>query len=270
MSKQLSKKMLEALLRLYEEHTCPEVDKVTIKALILRGLVNNEVLITPMGRITAIECLSLEKQCGAIAIAHNILPWDSSSTPEQYAYAWLAEQGHIGSYCEGGGFGTVIKALCLNELERNSIFYGSCINAREDVCLKGVVGLSQIDKSRLETIFKQIGQTTRTEYLSAFAEIISYSLIRDWCPGLTLEFAEALFDAVPKEHFVKLARWVSLDHSHRNGWPDLTLIKDGGLTFVEVKTTDKLHYSQLITIPAIIKEIGADISVLQLSHANFQ
>ena len=38
-------------------------------------------------------------------------------------------------------------------------------------------------------------------------------------------------------------------YTYGNGWPDLTLIKDNEVLFIEVKTTDKMHESQLITIP---------------------
>jgi len=130
------------------------------------------------------------------------------------------------------------------------------------------VGLAHIETPKLEIIFRQIQQTTKAKYLASFSEIISHNLIREWYPGLSLAFADALFDAVPKAHFEQLARWVSKDPNHRNGWPDLTLVKNGRLKFVEVKTTDRLHHSQLVTIPALVREIGADVSVLELVSTN--
>ncbi len=268
MIKPLSKKMLDALLALQKAPEALKLDRGTIKALVGRGLVDTNSNITPLGSIKAIESLPLREQCHSISIGLSTTPWRSASTPETYAYNTFAKQGHIGTYCEGGGFGVAIKALCFDALTEASIFYGTCIDAREDACLKGVVGLAHIETSKLETIFKQLNQTTKTKYLAAFSEIISYSLIREWCPGLSLEFADALFDAVSKTHFEQLARWVSKDHNHSNGWPDLTLVKDGHLKFVEVKTTDRLHHSQLVTIPALVREIGADVSVLQLVSAN--
>ena len=258
--------MLSALAASLEAPMQAKIDRATINALVKRGLLDEDASLTQLGAITAIGCLPLEKQCRSIAIPYNTLSWDSASNPEFYAYNILVQQGYVGSYCEGGGFGTAIKALCLGELTRASIFYDTCIDAREDACLKGVVALSHIEKSKLEDIFRQILHTPRAQFIAAFSEIISYSAIREWYPGLTLEFAEALFDTVPKEHFIRLAKWISLDHTHRNGWPDLTLIKDGRLKFIEVKTTDKLHHSQLVAIPALIREISADIFVLQLSR----
>lgn len=268
MSKPLSKDMLNALVAL---HRAPELlwlGKGTAKALVSRGLLDANANITPFGSITAIECMPLKEQCCSIAVDLSTSSWGWTSSPETYAYGMFREQGYVGTYCEGGGFGTAIKALCLDALTETSIFFGTCIDAREDACLKGVVGLSHIETSKLDAIFNQIQQSTKTTYLAAFAEIMSYSPNREWYPGLSLAFADALFDAVPKSDFVQLAKWISKDPVHRNGWPDLTLVKGGRLKFVEVKTTDRLHHSQLVTIPALVREIDADVSVLQLVSAN--
>jgi hypothetical protein len=256
--------MLAALLTLHRAAEPLKLDRGTITALVSRGLIDTNGNITPLGSIRAIERLPLREQCQSISIEFRMRTWDAASSPEIYCYNLFAEQGHIGSYCEGGGFGAALKALCLDALTEASIFHGTCIDAREDACLKGMVGLAHIEAPKLEIIFKQIRQTTKAKYLDSFSEIISYKLIRELYPGLSLEFADALFDAVPKKGFEQLARWVSKDPNHRNGWPDLTLVKGGRLSFVEVKTTDKLHHSQLVTIPSLVREIGADVSVLQL------
>ena len=46
-----------------------------------------------------------------------------------------------------------------------------------------------------------------------------------------------------------LANQFQMDpYRFRSGWPDLTLVNGEYIEFVEVKTTDKLHYSQIDTI----------------------
>lgn len=253
---------LVALKKTANEHH----DKNTIKALVKRGLVDTNGNLTAIGSVKAVEYMPLHEQCDAISIICKSLTWtgETNIRPEVFAFNYFKQQGYEGIYCEGGGFGTAIKALCLDALTEASVFFGSFINAREDACLKGVVSLAHIEPSKLEAVIGQIKHTTKEKYLAAFMEINSCFLVRESYPGLTLEFAEALYDAVPKADFVKLARWISINPSHRNGWPDLTLIKEGQLMLVEVKTTDKLHHSQLVTIPALIKEIKADVSVLKL------
>lgn len=265
MSRPLTEAMHTALIALYKlPESITTLREGTLNALISRGLLDAHFSITPLGSITAIGRFPLEEQCRALHIDLNTRKWDWSSSPEIDAYEMFRGEGYVGTYCEGGGFGAAIKALCLDALTETSIFYGTSVNAREDACLKGVVGLSHVETPKLEKIFNQIQQCSKTTYLAAFAEITSYGFIREWYPGLTLEFADALFDAVPKSEFVRLAKWVSLHHTHRNGWPDLTLVKARRLKLVEVKTKDRLHCSQLVTIPALMREINADISVLQL------
>lgn len=268
MAKPLSKTMIDALMALHRAPGSLTLDRGTNKALIRRGLIDPEGNITPLGSIRVMERLPLNEQCRLIAIELGTSFWNSGSAPEEHCYNAFAQQGYVGTYCEGGGVGTAIKALCLDALTETSIFYGTCIDAREDACLKGVVGLSHLEEKKLQIVLRQIEDTPKVKYLAAFSEIISYNLIREWHPGLSIEFADALYDAVPKSHFLQLAKWISNAHEHRNGWPDLTLVKDGQLKFVEVKTTDKLHYSQLVTIPALVREIGADVSVLQLVRDN--
>lgn len=268
MTKPLSKNMINALLALKKAPETLKLDRGTTKALVNRGLIDSDGSITLLGSIKAMEHLPLREQCGSISIELCTSPWDSESSPEIYCYNAFARKGYIGSYCEGGGIGTAIKALCLDALTEASIFFGTCIDAREDACLKGVAGLSHLETEKLEKVLTQIKQTPKVKYLASFTEITSHSVIHEWHPGLSIEFADALFDAIPKSYFERLARWISKAHEHRNGWPDLTLIKDGRLKFVEVKTRDKLHRSQLVTIPALIREIGADVSVLQLVRAN--
>lgn len=264
MAKPLSKEMLNGLLALHRAPDSVTLGKGTIKALIARSLLDTNENLTHLGSITAIQCLPLKEQCRSIGIELTQSTWNASSRPEKYALNIFREQGYVGTHCEGGGFGAAIKALCLDALTEASIFFGTCIDAREDACLKDVVCLSHLEAPKLEMVLNQIQHRTKAEYLLAFSEIMSYRLIGEWCPSLNLEFADALFDAVPKSDFVRLARWISKDHCHRNGWPDLTLVKDGRLKFVEVKTTDRMHHSQLITIPALVREIAADVSVLQL------
>lgn len=262
--------MKSALIQLYDDPEFDDVPKRTMKALFDRKLTDSKNKITEAGETIVIASMPLAKQCDTLSIKLNKISWIKSSKPEYFALSYFEEKNYIGAACEGGAIGTAIKALCLDALTKSSIFYGTCIDAREDACLKGVVVLSGLENDNLQLVLQEIEHTSKSKYLNAFSEIISYSFIQEWYPGLTLEFANALYDALPKSTFVKIAKWISLDFSHRNGWPDLTLIKDNRLSFVEVKTTDKLHESQLNTIPALTKEIGLPVSIIKLEKQNQQ
>ena len=67
-----------------------------------------------------------------------------------------------------------------------------------------------------------------------------------------MEFADAMYDAINSNIYISVAKKIAEDpYAYRNGWPDLTLVKGNKVLFVEVKTKDKLHDSQLVTIPVM-------------------
>jgi hypothetical protein len=56
-------------------------------------------------------------------------------------------------------------------------------------------------------------------------------------------------------------------YAYRAGWPDITAIRDGEVLFREVKTTDKLHRSQLETIGCVLLPEELNVDVLQIVPA---
>ena len=52
------------------------------------------------------------------------------------------------------------------------------------------------------------------------------------------------------------------------GWPDLTIVNDNHLSLVEVKTKDRLHHQQIITISDMKDAAELDISVVQVIRTN--
>ncbi|WP_312779311.1 hypothetical protein, partial [Escherichia coli] len=55
-------------------------------------------------------------------------------------------------------------------------------------------------------------------------------------------------------------------YQYRSGWPDLTLVYENCIEFVEVKTTDNLHKTQLTTIPMILQILPGTVSVCRLNN----
>ncbi len=73
----------------------------------------------------------------------------------------------------------------------------------------------------------------------------------------------ALWDAMGPNLIARLAAGVLEDpYLFRNGWPDLTLVRDGRVKFIEIKTTDRLHHTQFTTIEELLLPVGLDVSVL--------
>ena len=137
---------------------------------------------------------------------------------------------------------------------------------REDACTRYLEAQFTILKDNISEIISEIKPVTKSRYISNFQEIISKPFIATEYPELSIEYAGALFDAIDKESFIKIAKKIAEDpYTYRNGWPDLTLVKDNIVSFVEVKTTDKLHESQLITIPAMKNLVPFDFSVCKVT-----
>ena len=264
MNRTLTSEMKKILKNAYNGNSISSANKTQLKGLISRNYLNSEFNITEEGKLYIITTLPLVTQCEKLSLPMQVLEWNKSKKPEIWALEYFSSLGYIGAYCEGGAIGIVLKALCLDSLTRTSHFYGTPLNAREDACLKGIVTLAEKNEDQLNSIMEEIYATNRSKYLLACEEILSYPLINEWYPGLSIVFLEKMYDAFTKDEYCLIAKWISINREHRNGWPDLTLVKEGIIRFIEIKTTDKLHNSQLITILAIKQLINADIQIVKL------
>lgn len=260
----LTDSMKKILMDSYYGNCISSANKTQLKSLISKKYLNSEFNLTEEGRLYIMSTLPLLLQCEKLNLPVKVIEWEQSNKPEIWALQYFSNLGFVGAYCEGGAIGLVLKGLCLDTLTKTSCFYGTSINAREDACLKGITTLAEKNEEQLDNIMKEIYQTDRFKYLSACEEILSYPSINEWYPGLSMNFLEKMYDALTKDEYGLLAKWIALNPDHRNGWPDLTLVKEGIVQFVEVKTTDKLHNTQLKTLPAIKQLINADIQVIKL------
>ena len=52
------------------------------------------------------------------------------------------------------------------------------------------------------------------------------------------------------------------------GWPDLFVIENKSAYCVEVKTTDRLHLNQLVTIPDLVQYTDIPVRVVRLKREN--
>ncbi len=264
MPEKLSPKMKSTLMEIFHNSKSETLNKGTVKSLITRRLLSKDGILTHEGWIQAMEFLSLKQQCALLDLQCSTEKWQRNTKPELYAFDAFKRLGYTGSYCEAGGIGLVLKSLSLDALTSTSFFKDDPETARTRACLGGIVFLAHKNKDELEIVYDDIRKTDKIKFLASCEEILEYDLIHEWYPGLTVEFAEAMFEALSKETFVEIAEWISQSVEHRNGWPDLTLVKDGQVKFVEIKTTDKLHRSQLITIPSLKKDLKQSVELLKL------
>lgn len=138
-------------------------------------------------------------------------------------------------------------------------------NDRNDACTRYLEAQLTIHKDKVDVIIDSIENTSKKKYISNLKEIFSQPFIQSEHPNLSFECCVALFDAIDTQLFVDVAKKFSEDpYTYRSGWPDLIIVKGKEIKFIEVKTTDKLHKSQLVTIPTFRKVIPYEFSVCRV------
>jgi len=259
--KKLTSSMNKAVVDIYLNKSVDGVNKSTIKALKQRDILNTQDNLTELGRIYAISRLPLAKQCLEISVPLHGIKLQYRGRPEPAVLSHYETLGYIGVSCEGAGILISLKALMLDKLAEFNYF-----EDREDACTRYLEAQFTILEKSITEIISEIKIVTKSRYISNFEEIISKPFIAAEYPELSSDFAEAIFDAIDKACFIKIATKIAENpYTYRNGWPDLTLIKNNTVSFVEVKTTDKLHKSQLITIPAIKNLVPFEFSVCKVT-----
>lgn len=256
----LSKPQRAFLIELLNKRNKNSYSESTLRSLKRRGLVNESKSLTESGFQKAVELIPLEEQCQHLVLDLKKIEVESFSNPELQAFEWFKSKACKGAYCEGGAILTVLKALALNKLTELNTF-----NSREDACIRFLEAQFTTLKEKKDEILKSIALTSDNEFLNNFSEIISYAFTKEVYPGLTVDFAHQLLNAVERRVFILVAeKFFESPYEYRNGWPDLTLVKNREVKFVEVKTTDKLHQSQIQILNQFRSLIPARFEVLRL------
>lgn len=239
--------MNRAILDIYSDSSVQNINKSTRKALQDRKLLGSDERLTDFGKRYAILRMPLAKQCSEISLEYKIVKLAYEGRPEAALLAHYKSLGYIGISSEGIGMLTILKALMLDKLVQYNVF-----SDRNDACTRYLEAQLTILSEKSEEIISSISSISKDRFISNFQEIISKPFITYEHPELTVEFAILMYDALKENTYISIARKIAeAPYTYRNGWPDLTLIKANEIFFVEVKTNDKLHESQLITIPVM-------------------
>ena len=253
----VTKKMDLSLVEIYKMNSVSSVNKSTLKALRSRFLLNEDNNLSDLGKRYVISKMPLINQCSELSLNYEVINLPYDGNPEPALLGYFNSLGYIGVSCEGTGILTVLKALMLDKLA-----YYNTFNSREDACTRYLEAQLKIQKDNISEIISSISSVNKNKYISNFKEIISTSRVGFEYPEVTTEFASAMYDAIDLELFISIAKKISEDpYQYRNGWPDLTLVKGREVLFIEVKTKDRLHDSQLITIPVMRNIIPFEFSV---------
>lgn len=204
----------------------------------------------PMRRLIASKTAAKKWSLGSV----------SNAAPEQVVAAHFEAGGAQASWCEGGAMNLLIKAAALDVLAERNIFQD-----RQDAIrryLEAQLTLLREHKGQLLASIHAIGQGTLARNID---EILSDAFIREAYPRVTAAFVRRLASTVAPEFLTQVAGlFFEKPYEYRAGWPDLTLVGGDGLRFVEVKTTDLLHESQVRFAKEIAAPLGLQCEVVQL------
>jgi hypothetical protein len=112
---------------------------------------------------------------------------------------------------------------------------------------------------------------SRDRIASNFRKIQSWQYSDTWFPygyyGITETLIIQVLECLGRHRLENIAavflkdRWL-----YSKGWPDLLLIRNGNIRFVEVKTSDKLHISQLIVMPEMMKAANLTFEIEKIEN----
>ncbi|WP_423821779.1 VRR-NUC domain-containing protein [Salinisphaera sp. SPP-AMP-43] len=253
---------MKAALREALSGDASRVKKGTLSALVRRGFMEKSGDLTLEGWRNAVASLKLPDQCAQLDISLEIIEGvQFGNEPERTAWSHYKQKGYEGGYCEGGPVLLLIRAAAL-DLFANLNPFGS----REDACSRFTEAQLKIHEGHISEIAAAVEAADRDTVLRGFREIYRSLMVQEAYPELTEAAIGSIFTALGGKALREITRAIAEDpYQYRAGWPDLTLAKGEDMLWVEVKTTDKLHMSQIITMTKMKPLLPGKLLVLQLA-----
>lgn len=262
MQKKLSAEMRTALIEIFRGES-RAISARTLKALISMGLLGGDFELTLQGWKQSIVLLPLQEQCRALEIGYEEIPnVKGVGRPEIAALKYFESRGFIGSHCEGGAILLLIRSAALDILTRLNTFH-----SRKDACTRFTEAQLLIHKSSADEILSAIRSASLERTIENFSEIYKALSVQDYYPGLSANIMGALFSAIGAEAIANVAS-AMIDgdsYGYRAGWPDLTLTNGNEMIWAEIKTSDRLHMSQISTISKMKPLLPGKICVIRLA-----
>jgi hypothetical protein len=151
----------------------------------------------------------------------------------------------------------LLKAACLQRLmELNEL--GAADSLRRFLEAQFVINARNID-----SIIVAIA-TTSVDQVCVNFEAIYEAGVDEYYPGVSVDLIRQLHGALGPMLPHIAARFATDPYAFRAGWPDVTAVRNGTVLLREVKTSDKLHASQLQTIGGMLIPEGMPVDVFQL------
>lgn len=120
---------------------------------------------------------------------------------------------------------------------------------------------------------KTVAESNADAIRAGWSQICAWNRDNTWIPHLSHTVSPQqmvrLYEIVTRDRLVRIMQQLLVAPFvfGFSGWPDLTIVNDSHLSLVEVKTTDRLHHQQIITISDMKDAAELDISVIQVVRA---
>jgi len=253
--------MRSALLGLIRDEN-PTFSAPTRQALERRGLISSAGRVTDKGKKLGIASMPLDEQCLELGLPLRKVEVESFHAPERQALDLAKKEGWIGTFYEGTTILILLKAVLFPTLVcmlRRQLPHWSEAEI-ESLAARGyfegfLKGLASSEARMLaEGVFCATEETIKLGLDRCKSASLDLAIAH---PDLTHELILGLYKALGANTLCELVRVIQVDpYKYRKGWPDLTLIRDGVVAFAEVKTLDRLHESQIETIPYVSSVLG--------------
>lgn len=259
----LTKTMRKGLMALVRD-TGERVQGGTLGALRKRGLVGGDGQPTELGATVALISMPITEQCQRIGIGFEEIESSVKEQPAIRALDLAQMDGWRGAACEGGTILTLLKAASFPALVRLAQRLPYLADQAESMASSAYFE-AQLKEGSAEEVAAEILRATPASVREAFGKIYRGYIVEQFF-GLSANLMVELLEALGRDLLRSLVLAIGKDpYEYRKGWPDLTLVRDFQVRFIEVKTSDRLHASQLVTIPYVARVLGLKrFSVLRL------
>lgn len=265
--------------------------KSTISALVKRDLCTHDGSLTEIGTAVAIRLLPLTGQCDImnIPLEDLILAIDKRRCPEEAVLHYLESNSEIVYYTENA-FGVSVAQFFMfkyqyetalkHEINLYSINFTAGDCQRYFIYEELLSNLDEyIERIDIDTIdenyelIKKLNSQLCLEISISFDENFQvvqppkneFAMTYFYQDLDDIGFYKNLYLNMGKEFIGKLIKFIIYNPSvYAVGWPDIFVL-DKDPYFVEVKTSDRFHMSQIITMRDVMSELGIPIKCIRVN-----
>ena len=243
-------------------------DARTTNALHSRGLLRVDGSLTDEGFDQAVALAPLEDQCKKLGLPLRTVAAAPSLRPESAALQVARGSGWKGTSCEGRAALTLLKAGILDFLREHSVLGDDDATTRMVEAQILIYQQRHLGEFGAEVAPRNAlyGPIDYSRWEEALSHLLRNEFVSGECPDLDVALGMEMVHAVGSERWFLIAEALCRDpYGFGNGWPDLLLVNDTrDVLGVEVKVKDRLHYTQIRTLPILRLEIGIPVEVWRL------